>query len=262
MGNGEIATGFSRKTSCCIEGSAKMFQILLCDDDETFLKNLRKQVENSLDLLGQAAKIYAYKSMNEISPSILAGCDLAFLDIDFEHTRHNGIDIARKLREVRKDAVIVFVTNYIEYAPEGYEVQAFRYIMKKDIDKKLHNCLKLAIDKLLVSREVLKINISGGSIALPINSILYIESQLRVVFIYVQKGTGVKQYRCYAAISELEKQLEPQGFLRIHRSFLVNMRHLKKYQCKEAVLSNGTILKVSEQSYSQQKHKYLLWKGL
>ena len=161
-----------------------------------------------------------------------------------------------------KIAVIVFVTNYIEYAPEGYEVQAFRYIMKKDIGRKLRNCLKQASDKLFMSREVLRIKINGEPISLPITSILYIESQLRIALIYVQKENAVKQYRCYATISELEEQLEAQGFLRIHKSYLVNMRHLKKYQCREVVLSNGTALKASAQNYSQQKQKYLFWKGL
>ena len=239
-----------------------MLQILICDDDEIFLRSMREQVEDCLAQLGHSARIFVCKSIGEISPSIMMGCDLALLDVDFGKTRKNGIDVARKLREVRNDAVIVFVTNYIEYAPEGYEVQAFRYIMKKDIGKKLRNCLKQAIDKLFMSREVLRIKINGEPISLPITSILYIESQLRIALIYVQKENAVKQYRCYATISELEEQLEAQGFLRIHKSYLVNMRHLEKYQCREVVLSNGTALKASALNYSQQKQKYLFWKGL
>ena len=62
-------------------------------------------------------------------------------------------------------------------------------------------------------------------------------------------------------IQDLEHQLEPKGFLRIHKSYLVNMRHLKKFQCREAVLSNGTVLRVGEKTYADKKKKYLLWKG-
>lgn len=246
----------------CLERGVRMIRIIICDDDEMFLFNMRKLVESSLEELGQSAKILPYKCMEEVSPSILSNCDMAFLDIDLEQARHNGIDIARKLRAVRKDAVIIFVTNYIEYAPEGYEVKAFRYIMKQDINKKLPECIKAAVDQLNQSKEVFRIKINGEVITLPINSILYIESQLRVVLIHVQKGNSIKEYRCYATISSLEKQLEPQGFLRIHRSFLVNMRHLKKFRCKEALLSNGITLKVSEQNYAEQKKKFMFWKGL
>ena len=63
------------------------------------------------------------------------------------------------------------------------------------------------------------------------------------------------------SLSELEEQLEPKGFLRIHKSYLVNMAHLKKYQSQQAVLSDGTVLRVSARSYAAQKQKYLLWKG-
>lgn len=75
--------------------------------------------------------------MERIPDSILSGCDIAFLDIDFEGKRYNGIDIARRIRSKRKDAVIIFVTNYIEYAPEGYEINAFRYVLKSEISRKL-----------------------------------------------------------------------------------------------------------------------------
>ncbi len=71
--------------------------------------------------------------MEEISTQILSSADIAFLDVDYSGKNYNGMDIARKLRSLRKDTVIIFVTNFIEYAPEGYEVQAFRYILKREI---------------------------------------------------------------------------------------------------------------------------------
>ena len=115
--------------------------------------------------------------------------------------------------------------------------------------------------QLKTSRETLKIKVNGEIIDIPMNDILYIESQLRMVLINVQKENGIKQYSCYAAISDLEEQLALQGFLRIHKSYLVNMNHLKKFQCHEAFLDNGTVLRVSEKNYAEQKKKYLLWKG-
>ena len=84
-------------------------------------------------------------------------------------------------------AVIIFVTNYIEYAPEGYEVQAFRYSLKCDIFDKLDSYLQLAIIKLHSSREKFKIQVNGEIIDIPVENILYIESQLHTVTIIVQK---------------------------------------------------------------------------
>lgn len=250
---------------CTVERGRPMIRIIICDDDNIFLAKLQHSIETTLHNMDIAAKIHAYNSMEQIGQPILSSCDVAFLDIDFAHTRYNGLDIARKLRSARKDAIIIFVTNFIEYAPEGYEVQAFRYVLKIDIEKKLKDYLRLAITQLQKVCETLKIKVNGEIIDIPLNKILYIESQLRLVLIHVQRdsqGKSTKTYSCYASLSEMEKQLEPQGFLRIQKSYLVNMAHLKRFQCKEATLDDGTTLRVSEQNYAEQKKKYLVWKGL
>ena len=112
--------------------------------------------------------------------------------------------------------------------------------------------------------ETLKIKVNGEIIDIPLKSILYIESQLRQVLIHVQRdssGKTIKKYSCYASLAEMEKQLEPQGFLRIQKSYLVNMAHLQRFQCREAMLDNGTILPVTEKNYAELKQKYLYWRG-
>lgn len=234
-----------------------MVRIIICDDNRDFLYRLSAEIESALDGLNTKAKVYPYTQMESVPDSILSGCDIAFLDIDFEGKRYNGIDIARKIRAVRKDAVIIFVTNYIEYAPEGYEVNAFRYVLKSDIQKKLPAYLPDALAQLRTERETMKIQNGGELIDIPFADILYMESQQHTVIILTQQ----KEYRCYNSLTALEEELEIKGFLRIHNSYLVNMAHLTKYSSTEAVLSDGTSLRVSARSYAVQKQKYLLWKG-
>ena len=126
---------------CTVERGRPMIRIIICDDDDVFLNKLQHAIEVALQRMDISAKIHTFNSMEKIGQPIFASCDIAFLDIDFAHTRYNGLDIARTLRKVRKDAIIIFVTNFIEYAPEGYEVQAFRYVLKIDIEKKLQEYL-------------------------------------------------------------------------------------------------------------------------
>lgn len=251
--------------SCTVERGRPMIRIIICDDDENFLIRLQYAITDTLHRMDIAAKIHIYTCAEKIGDPILSSCDIAFLDVDFANSQYNGLDIARKLRSVRKDSIIIFVTNFIEYAPDGYEVQAFRYMLKLDIEQKLQEYLRLAITQLHSISETLKIKINGEIIDIPLNAVLYIESQLRMVMIHVQRGENsmnAKTYSCYATLSDLETQLESKGFLRIHKSYLVNMAHLKRFQCKEAVLDNGATLRVSEQNYAQQKKKYLFWKGM
>lgn len=241
----------------------RMFHIFLCDDDVEYLANLKSQVTGFIQNSGIMAKIYTFTSMEAISDQLIKSCDIAILDIDFAGKKHNGIDIAKRLRGFRKDAMIIFATNYIEYAPEGYEVQAFRYIMKRDIPQKLFDYLDQAIKRLHTDIEVIQFQINGERIDIPISQILYIESQLHTVRVFVQ-GQGKSkpvEYSFYSSISKLEQQLSEKGFLRIHKSFLVNAAHVQRYQCHALKLDCGIELNASASRYAEQKAKYLLWKG-
>ena len=219
-------------------------------------------IERILRDADRKAKIYTFTDAASVSEQILSGCDIALLDIDFDGAEYNGMDIARKLRSLRSDTVIIFVTNFIEYAPEGYEVQAFRYILKRDLEADLKVVLPLALKQL--NQETLPIQVNGEIIKVPLDDILYLEVQQHNVTVVTRRLTPdrkPKEYCFYATLSDLEGRLEPLGFLRIHKSYLVNMKHLKKFQCREATLDNGMILRVGEKSYAENKQKFLLWKG-
>ncbi len=238
-----------------------MIRVLICDDDAMFLDSLYDSVAAFLDDKQVKAKLHKFQFLEEISDQMMASCDIAFLDIDYNARNYTGMDIARRLRQYRKDAIIIFVTNFIEYAPEGYEVQAFRYILKRNLQSELKLYLQQAIDQLNTSRETVKIQVNGEYIDLPIEDVLYMEVMQHNVTVYVRKEKSVKSYEIYSSLSELEERLADRGFLRIHKSILVNLRRITKFQSKAALLDNGTTLRVSEKGYAENKKKYLLWKG-
>lgn len=243
-------------------GGDPMLSILICDDDSTMIAAMRTATESVLNEFDKKARIHTFTNAVSVSEQILSSCDIALLDIDFDGANYNGMDIARKIRSLRSDTVIVFVTNFIEYAPEGYEVQAFRYILKRDLQADLKAILPLALKQL--NQETLPIQVNGEIIKILLDDILYLEVQQHNVTVVTRKLTSEgkqKGYSFHATLSDLEKRLQPSGFLRIHKSYLVNMKHLKKFQCREATLDNGIILRVGEKSYAENKQKFLLWKG-
>ena len=241
-----------------------MIRMILCDDDPIFLERMRADIRAALKQLDTEAVIQTFPEAEIIPQEALRDCDIIFLDIDFNGKKYTGIDIARKIRSIRPNAIIIFLTNYIEYAPEGYEVQAFRYALKSEIDKKLPQYLQAAIGRLLVEKEPFRISVSGEPVTLYLEDILYIESQGHNAVIYSQKSEKrsdtIKEYKVYSSLSKLEQQLSDRGFLRIQKSYLVNMRRLKQYRCNEALLDNGITLPVSEKTYSENKKKFLLWR--
>lgn len=231
-------------------------KILLCDDDPLFLNALQGEIAGVLGRLNMRATIIAFHSPQEIPPEYFADCDMAFLDIDFEKENQNGIDIARILRAVNSHALIFFVTNYVDYAPAGYEVQAFRYILKRDRKDVLERYILQAVESMADDQEYLQLRDKEQTVDLPLDKITYLE----VLDHYVSIYAGGRTYTLGATLSSLEKELETHGFLRIHNSYLVNMRFIYKFRSRECLLEDGTTLAVSAKNYAQQKEKYLMWK--
>lgn len=238
-----------------------MLSVLVCDDDAQMLERLGSVAQNTLTAQGIDARILTYSTPESLDADLLSECDIALLDIDFEGSPRNGMDIARALRAVREDAIIIFVTNFIEYAPEGYEVRAFRYVLKNRLDTDLGMYIVKAAEYLHTHNDIYKIQINGEIIDLLVRDILYLEVMHHNVTVYVQAKQNIRTYKIYASLSDLEKDLGPLGFLRIHKSYLVNMCHLRRLQCREALLDTGATLPVSEKSYRDSKSKYLLWRG-
>ena len=233
-------------------------KVVLCDDDPVFLNTLDDELARIFRKLNVGASIVLSNTPADLTPELLASCDMAFLDIDFDQDEKNGIDIARSLRQVNNRALIFFVTNYIDYAPEGFEVQAFRYILKRDMETVLERYILQAVETIAEGQEYLRLWDKEQTVDLPLEQVSYLE----VLDHYVSIHAGDNTYTVGTTLSGMENELVLHGFLRIHKSYLVNMRCIRKFRSRECLLLDGTSLAVSEKNYSQQKQKYLLWKGL
>jgi len=102
-------------------GGDTMLSILICDDDANMIAAMQTATESALKEANVKARIFTFLDASSVSEQILSSCDIALLDIDFDGASCNGMDIARKIRALGADTVIIFVTNFIEYAPAGYE---------------------------------------------------------------------------------------------------------------------------------------------
>lgn len=241
-----------------------MINILICDDDMQFIRQLKESIADSVSSLKIQARIHAYTAAEDIGSEVFSSCDVAFLDIDFTGKDYNGLDIAKKLRAIGSDAVIIFITNYLEYAPAGYEVRAFRYILKNELPQKLNQSILELLTYIREAKSDIKIQVKSEIISVLVQNIVFVEAMGHTVIYHVtQKGRNVDQaYTCYSTLADTEQDLKERGFLRIHKSFLVNMAYISKLNSSIVLLHNGTELPVGSKYYSESKKKYLLWKGL
>ena len=148
-----------------------------------------------------------------------------------------------------------------DFAPEGYTVNAFRYILKRDLDCQLPRCL----DAILHEQDhrapkTLTIRQNRTEMELPYDSIYCLESDLRKVNVY---GDVPHQPLCsyYGKLTDLPAELFENGFLRVGRSDVVNMRYIRQISGYKVTLRNGVELSVSRNGYAAIRATYLEWKG-
>ena len=231
-------------------------KFLICDDDDLMLKKISLLIKNSPENKCYSNKIIEITNPTDVN--IADEYDVAFLDIDMPQM--SGIDLARKIHEQWPNTVIIFITNYVQYAPDGYEVGAFRYLMKNQITEKLIDYLDLAIKERTKRLRVITIQINGERINVPVSNILYIESSARIITMHLIENVR-PMYQFYGNMSDLAQKFEILGFLRVHKSYLVNMKYIEIFQCKRLEIKGGILIPSSERKYSELKQRYLTWEA-
>lgn len=236
-----------------------MLHILICDDEPEFSTLLQTKLTTLPSYSRRRMTIECINDPSSLTEQIVQKSDLIFLDIDMGDV--NGLHLARKLRNIRNDNILIFVTNYGEYAAEGYEVNAFRFLSKLQIDEKLSDYFNKAL--LACQSHTRKINLicDGEETMLPIDKIIYAETSSGYLLLHMNE-TQHSTRRIRMTMRKLTELLSDEGFLRIHSSFLVNMAYLKRLLSNGATLLNGKVLMVSQHNYPTIKKKYMEWKGL
>ncbi len=239
-------------------GACFPMRLMICDDNAAFARELRRRIEDVCAYEDWPLDCLIFDKPQDVLNADLSGVKAAFLDI--EMPVGNGIELARQLRIKYPEMILVFVTAYIEYAPSGYKVEAFRYLLKSQVDEELREILEGIRERLYNSSDVVSLRTHDGDCVLPLKDVLYFEGTAqRMVLAHVMGHEG--PVTCQGKLSALEESLSGKGFLRIQKSFLINMTHLRRISGYRAFISNGKELKVSELNYSKIREQYLLWKG-
>lgn len=164
--------------------------------------------------------------------------DIVFSDIRMEQM--DGITFGRQLHELAPKVCLVFVTSHAEYAIEGYEVNAYRYLLKPiDGSQVLQIIRDYMRDWIDTCKWIVKS--PYGDLAIELQDIIYMSAEDKYTVIHTVDG----DYLDRNSLNELENQLSEFGFYRIHRKYLVNMRHHKGIRDKKVYLTDDILLPMS-----------------
>ena len=231
-----------------------MLNIAICDDEQISIDKIYSKVSQYCESKNISYYVHTYTTSMDLVSSDLNNINIIFLDVDMKGM--NGIDAAKEIRKVNKEVIIIYVSGYIQYAPEGYQVKAFAYILKNNIDVLFDGIMDEAINELQFNEDIYTVKINNEEINIAIKDIVFIESfDKELVINCVNEKFTVK-----GQLNDIYAELKSKGFLQLHRSYIVNMMHILRIKNYIITLSNGREIKASQRRWREIVSEYLDWK--
>lgn len=232
-----------------------MIRVAICEDEKDTQLLIENYIHNILKNINIEYEIQKYDLGEELLESNLKDIDILLLDIQMGQI--NGMDTARKIREVDNKMEIIFITSLIDYVQEGYEVRAYRYLLKpielEELKKHLLTCIKEIENK----NSYILIKNKSNTYKIYSNEIKYIEVQKKNMSIH----TTNKTFEVIYSLEKIEKDINLDKFVRCHKSFIVNLSYVENIKSNTIILESGEEVPVSRYRYKEVKEKFLKFLG-
>lgn len=233
--------------------------VWIVDDEPDFAASLAEKIRALPDFSPKSMTLSCLTVPSEYyDPQKYVACDLLFLDIELKAA--SGMMLARQLLELPSRPILIFVSNFIEYSPEGYEVNAFRFLSKGDLTQNLGHYFSDAVAQYRGKSHILEITCEGNPIPVAVSDLVYVESLGHEQRLHCRGGLR-QILTTRTTLRSLEEHLCPWGFLRVHKGFLVNMAFIQSFKSTILLLTTGESLPVGARTYRNNKRTYLLWRA-
>ncbi len=237
-------------------------KVVICDDCIRDLQNVEKLLEKykgsnagirfELEKFSDACILYERISRGELA-------DIYVLDMIM--SEKTGIDIGSLLRTVGSKGVIIYLTSSDDFALEAYGVHAARYLLKPVSEKDFFEAMDFALSYHKANEEILfPVKTKQGTVLVPYSRIEYIENYSRMLNVFLTDQETVKSIFIRKSFDEEIREIaEDRSFLRVHKSFLINMNHIKKLEQGNILMESGRRIPVSKTRAAEVKRQYLLF---
>ena len=236
-----------------------MIFIAICDDDIHVSEDIYQKIKMFAKKANVSVEIEIFGDGRDIVADIAYGnrYDIIFMDIAMRHM--DGLVAAQKIRKIDKEALLIYVTNYSEYAIEAYAVQPFQFLLKPYTSEMLEKYFLGTLKEILKKDIYFRYSVNKRSYKIPMQDILYFESRGREVHIASKYG----MYKFNTKLKNIEQRLLDSRieFWRIHQSYLASRKHIYNISYNEIEMSNGVILPISEGRRKIIREKYFDYLG-
>lgn len=164
-----------------------MITVAICDDSKPMLESMKACLEEYGNTINHELHIFSFESGEELLNNYNCRYDIIFLDIKMPGM--NGIEAAEKIREKDKKVIIIFLTSLIQYALDGYKVNASNYLIKPIQKKRLKMEMDRWISELEQKEEpFITVRNDSGTYKILLKSIRYVETYNRNLLIHTTRG--------------------------------------------------------------------------
>lgn len=233
-----------------------MVKIALCDDDTGTLNRLCALLRRYCKVRGKEIDAAAFDSPLELLCEIERGVRFDVLFLDILLPGENGIHTAQEIREYDSNVKIIFLTTSSEFAVQSYTVDAYYYQLKP-IEEEQFFCL---MDSVLDAcekeeSESLVLQCKNGVTRIRLRDLEYCEIIHRTLQLHLSNGAI---YESIGSLDGFSQQLEPYGgFLRVHRSFIINLEYVQDISYKAVTMSCLTKIPIPRGKYKEIKDAFL-----
>ena len=216
-----------------------MIRIAICDDEKHMSDHIRAMASDFFRKKNREIQLRTFSSGEELL-SYDGQIDILFLDIQMKGM--DGIETARKLRDSKFRGFLIFITVLKEMVFQSFEVQAYDYLVKPVDEKQFGKTMeRLYASMQNASEDSLLVQKGYEGRIIPKDEIVFCEIIDRKIYLNLASGEVVDYYE---RIENLETKLGSH-FFRCHRSYLINLKHLKGYKNGTACMDNGKEVPVS-----------------
>lgn len=218
-----------------------MIKIAIVEDDKNdsqTLQNYIKRFEQEYNVMFQ---ISIFSDGLDIVSDYSGDFDIILLDIQMKHL--DGMKTAQSIRRFDEDVIFIFITSTVEFAIQGYLVDALGYLLKPVPYLPFSQLIQKAIKRIehKQKKSYLTIEVDSNFFKLSLEQIYYMESQRHSIHIHSERG----EFTTAGPLKKMEETLHHKGFSKCHNAYLVNLHHVTRISSNHVLLSNQLELPLS-----------------
>ena len=214
-------------------------RIAICDDEKKFLIRLRNLIVKSYPASGKL-RISEFPTGEQFLLQFKADqFDAIILDVEMK--KLTGLEVAEKIRETDQSVIIAFLTSHQEFALKGYEVNAFRYLLKDQPEHMYIKQLRSIYNEYHQTHMSFPVQLSNKIFNISVSDIIYFEIYKRVIVLHTKNN----KYQFKGKLSEIEEDERLVSFIKPHKSYYINLAYIHNIEPVRIIMKNGDIIPLS-----------------